>query len=179
METTDENNDSINNTSLNGLTNICNEMPLSTKATLWDPYMNGYSPTPYIKWEVNDNNTNPYLTLTGTDGIAVNAGTDGIAVYAGTCITSNTFSNQLNVDQDKFLEDVLITLSPLRSIKLPASFSIDTVSLIDIITEIRDNGGYSNGERILLNQLRTWYRDQTRGAVSFYKMFQEVVMNNY
>ena len=103
-------------------------------------------------------------SIDNTSWINLTNTTNGVLVSSTDYEISNKFAHQLNVDQDEFLEDVLITLSPLKSIKL-GSFSIDTYSLIGIIKDIKDIGGYSNGEQILLNQLRTWHRDRTRARV--------------
>tara|TARA_B110000977_G_C10646140_1_gene326078 strand:+ start:31 stop:384 length:354 start_codon:yes stop_codon:yes gene_type:complete len=103
---------------------------------------------------------NDSIDITSLTGLVSN--TTNLYTTTDASISNSSFVHQLTLQhQYEFLEDVLTALVPLKSIQL-GNFTIDTFSLIPIINDIRDIGGYSNGERILLNQLRTWYNTHTK-----------------
>jgi hypothetical protein len=108
--------------------------------------------------ENNDSIDITCLTDTINNGnYLIGTGYSGNELSVNGTISNSSFAYTLTLQhQYEFLEDVLTALYPLKTIQLGNNV-IDTFSLMRIINDIRDIGGYSNGERILLNQLRTWY----------------------
>lgn len=91
---------------------------------------------------------NKLTTITINDGLVNNSNSSPI---------NYDTDYQLDDTQRELLQDISSFLSLFTDIQL-GEISIATIDLKEIIDNIFSMDGYSNSERIILNQLRTWFR---------------------